>query len=126
MSAFSRNQCPESLEYAVDVGGWSRTDFRLRVAGRDRTKLLDGLGWQMGRVREVLEHLASGPAVPVWGALCFVGSDWPVFRPRPLVFGAMVVVWPSGLPEVLSTLGPPTAIALEEPATLLARAFPPA
>ncbi len=110
----------------VDVGGWSRADFRLKVAGRDRTKLLDGVQWQMGRVREVLERLAPAPAVPVWGALCFVGSDWPVFRPRPLVFGAMAVVWPSGLPEVLSTLRPPTAIALAETATALARAFPPA
>jgi hypothetical protein len=110
----------------VDVGGWSRADFRLKVAGRDRTKLLDGLQWQMGRVREVLERLAPDPAVPVWGALCFVGSEWPLFRPRPLVFGAMAVVWPSGLPEVLSTLRPPTAIPVDETATLLARAFPPA
>ncbi|MHB1499413.1 MAG: nuclease-related domain-containing protein [Acidimicrobiales bacterium] len=110
----------------VDVGGWSRTDLRLKVAGRDRTKLLDGLQWQMGRVSEVLERLAPAQAVAVWGALCFVGSDWPVFRPRPLVFGAMAVVWPSGLPEVLSTLRPPTAFPLSETATLLARAFPPA
>lgn len=108
----------------VDVGGWSRTDLCLKVAGRDRTKLLDGLEWQMGRLTEVLERLAPGPAVPVWGALCFVGSDWPRFRPKPLVFGAMAVVWPLGLPEVLSTLRPPTAIALGETATLLARAFP--
>ena len=110
----------------VDVGGWFRADFRLKVAGRDRTKLLDGLEWQMGRVREVLERLAPAPAVPVWGALCFVGSEWPLSRPRPLVFGATAVVWPSGLPEVLSTLRPPTAIALAETATLMARAFPPA
>ena len=110
----------------VDVGGWSRADLRLKVAGRDRTKLLDGLGWQMGRVREVLERLAPAPAVPVWGALCFVGSDWPRFRPRPLVFGAIAVVWPSGLPEVLSTLRPSTAIPLAGTATLLGRAFPPA
>ncbi|HUB69580.1 MAG TPA: nuclease-related domain-containing protein [Acidimicrobiales bacterium] len=110
----------------VDVGGWSRTDLRLKVAGRDRTKLLDGLEWQMGRLNEVLERLAPAPAVPVWGALCFVGSEWPRFRPKPLVFGAMAVVWPSGLPEVLSTLRPPTAVPVAETATLLARAFPPA
>ncbi|MGH9106124.1 MAG: nuclease-related domain-containing protein [Acidimicrobiales bacterium] len=110
----------------VDVGEWLRTDLRLKVAGRDRTKLLDGLEWQMGRLSEMLERLAPGPAVPVCGALCFVGSEWPRFRPKPLVFGAMAVVWPSGLPEVLSTLRPPTAIPLAETATLLARAFPPA
>ena len=110
----------------VDVGGWSRADFRLKVAGRYRTKLLDGLEWQMGRISEVLERLAPVPAVPVRGALCFVGSEWPLSRPRPLVFGTVAVVWPAGLPEVLSTLRPPTAIALAETATLLARAFPPA
>jgi hypothetical protein len=38
----------------------------------------------------------------------------------------MAVVWPSGLPKVLSTLSSPTVIPVAETATLLARAFPPA
>ena len=58
----------------VEVGGWFRTDSRLKVAGRDRTKLLEGLSWQMERAREALAHLSPGLTVPVWGALCFVGS----------------------------------------------------
>lgn len=110
----------------VDVGGWSRTELRLKVAGRDRTKLLEGLAWQMGRVREVLAHLPPGEAPPVRGALCFVGSEWPRLRPKPLVFGDMTVVWPLGLPEVLSTQRPPVGHPSGRLGHFLATAFPPA
>ena len=53
----------------VDVGDWWRTDYRLRVAGRDRTKLLEALGWQMERAREALAYLAQACRSPS-GAPC--------------------------------------------------------
>ena len=78
----------------VDVGGWFRTVLRLKVAGRDRTKLLDGLEWQMGRLNEVLERLGHGvketPAPPTgvagtlgWDAAGGIDDDATVVAPRP-------------------------------------------
>lgn len=43
---------------------------QLRIAGRDRTKLLDGLGRQVGVVRAALAGFA--PDVAVHGCLCFI------------------------------------------------------
>lgn len=58
----------------VDKGSWLRTDVRLYVAGRDRTKLVDGVLRQVEVVRNVLgDEFAS---VPVMGVLCFIGADW--------------------------------------------------
>jgi hypothetical protein len=31
-----------------DVGRWFKADLRLYVGGRDRTKAVDGLVWQVG------------------------------------------------------------------------------
>jgi hypothetical protein len=59
-----------------DKGGWFRTDLRLYVNGRDRTRLVGGLGWQVDAVGRAL----SGSDVPVHAALCFIDADWGVRR----------------------------------------------
>jgi hypothetical protein len=46
---------------------------KLTIAGRDRTKLVDGLGKQVEAVRAVLGAVA--PDVPVFGCLCFLAPD---------------------------------------------------
>lgn len=50
---------------------------KLTVGGRDRTKLVEGVGRQVGLVRVVVAEVA--PTMPVHGALCFVEGDLPVF-----------------------------------------------
>ena len=55
-----------------DVGGWFKTDLRLYVSGRDRSKLLDGLAWQVEAVTTVL----AGRQVPVSRAVCFTDAEW--------------------------------------------------
>ncbi|MGW6132351.1 nuclease-related domain-containing protein [Cellulomonas sp. NPDC055163] len=50
---------------------------RLYIAGRDKTSLLDGLARQVDAVRAQLQ--AVDAAVPVRGALCFVGTELPWF-----------------------------------------------
>jgi Nuclease-related domain len=51
---------------------------KLRIAGRNRTKLIDGLDRQVSVVRDALT--ASGHAdVPVQGVLCFTMADLPLF-----------------------------------------------
>ncbi len=46
---------------------------KLRIAGRDRTKLVDGLAKQVAVVEATLADLA--PEVPVRGCLCFVAPE---------------------------------------------------
>lgn len=64
-----------------DVGGFFRRELRLYVGGRDRSKLADGLAWQVSAVRAALGHVDL-PIVPrITPVLCFIGSQWPRFRP---------------------------------------------
>lgn len=93
---------------------------KLRIAGRDRTKLIDGLDWQVGLVRDAVDRIDA--AVPVRGALCFVETElpWlgtPTFREHALVS-------PRRLAKQLKKAGP----VLPEVQALLARelaeAFP--
>ena len=65
-----------------DVGGLFRSDLRRCVGGRDRTKLIEGLGWQRNAVVEALD----GHPVPVHQALSFVDADWPLLFAKPLQF----------------------------------------
>jgi Nuclease-related domain len=46
---------------------------KLRIAGRDRTKLVDGLGKQVAVVKAALVDVA--PDAPVRGCLCFVAPE---------------------------------------------------
>ncbi|OJX62917.1 MAG: NERD domain protein [Micrococcales bacterium 73-13] len=68
---------------------------KLVVGGRDKTKLVDGVEWQVEQVRSMAD------AVPVIGALCFVEADWPLiggsFRLR-----GVEVLWPKKLVDKLS------------------------
>lgn len=55
-----------------NVGGWFAVDQRLIVDRRDRTMLVEGLGWKVRAVEAALGETD----IPVHGALCFVGSPW--------------------------------------------------
>ena len=52
---------------------------KLRIAGRDRTGLIDGLNRQVLAVREALDR-AGRPDVPIQGVLCFTTADLPLLR----------------------------------------------
>lgn len=82
-----------------DVGGLFRTDERLYVKNRDRTKLVKGMRWQMEVVRTTLgDHFAD---VPVHGVLCFVGCEWG-WRMRQKRIAGVTVLWPKALPDFMS------------------------
>jgi hypothetical protein len=51
----------------------------LRIAGRNQTKLIDGLDYQVAVVRAALDD-AGHRDVPVQGVLCFTTADLPAFR----------------------------------------------
>ena len=71
-----------------DRGGLFRTDLRLYVAGRDCSHLAEGLGWQVEAVEQALESADLDPLPPVTPVLCFIGAEWPLFRP-PSSFGGV-------------------------------------
>lgn len=79
-----------------------RTDERLFVAGRDRTKLTNGVLGQVEVVRTVLGEEWAG--VPVYGVLCFIGCDWT--KQKPKFLNSVTVTWPKGLPEQVMKPGP--------------------
>jgi len=97
----------------------------LVVGGRNCTKLVDGVLKQVDLVRAAVDD----PAVPVTGALCFVGADWPLiggaFRTR-----GVHILWPKRLGQLVAE---PTTRAVNtlvvDVASVrarLSRAFPPA
>lgn len=63
---------------------------KLIVAGRDRSKLIDGVQWQVEQVRHVVGD------VPVTGVLCFVDADWPLFGGA-FTISDVHVLWPKRL-----------------------------
>ena len=84
-----------------DRGGWFRTDWRLYVDGRDKTKLVDALDWQIAAVEDVF----SDPEVPIHAALCFVGANWSLFS-KPFQQAGVWVTWVSKLAEMILEPGP--------------------
>jgi Nuclease-related domain len=82
-----------------DVGGWTKVDERLYVAGKDRTNLVDMIDRQVAAVENVLakEGLES---IPVHAALCFVNSEWGWFA-KPFSLNGVWVTWAQKLTELV-------------------------
>jgi hypothetical protein len=101
-----------------DKGGWFRTDFRLYVDGRDRTKLADGLGWQVEAVRNAL----VGSDVPVHAALCFIDAEWKLLA-KPFQLRDAWVTWGQELAEMIAADGPLSEVDVMHVADRLATAL---
>ena len=109
---------------ARDVGGWLRSDVRLYVNGRDRTKLAEGMARQVEVVQLTLN--AESPAVPVHPVLCFVGAAWPRFRRRPLTIRGVTILWPDALTQLLNTAIDAPTYDADAVAATIGRSLPPA
>lgn len=99
-----------------DVGGWFRPDERLLVGGRDRTKLIEGVQWQVEQVRAALGDLD----VPIHAFLCFTGPNWRRFFTRPLTVRGVGIAWPAKVAEIARRPGEMTAADVTGVATHLA------
>jgi len=96
---------------------------KLRVAGRNRTKLIDGLDRQVSAVRDALA--ANGHAdVPVQGVLCFTIADLPLLGT--LKMRGHLLLYRKGLARRLNASGPLQSPAIEALAHSLTAALPPA
>ena len=103
-----------------DVGGWFKSDVRLYVGGRDRTKKVTGLGWQVEAVIRAL----GAEQVPIHPALSFVGAEWPLFFAKPLQLNDVWISWPSKLAELIAGEGPLTPDDIDRIARTLSAAMP--
>ncbi|HLI45169.1 MAG TPA: nuclease-related domain-containing protein [Acidimicrobiales bacterium] len=103
-----------------DKGGWFTEDLRLYVDGRDRTKLVEGLGWQVEAVR----HALTGSEVPVHAALCFIDAEWSLFA-KPFQLHGAWITWGQKLAELIAADGPLSEVDVVRVADRLAAALPP-
>ncbi len=71
---------------------------KLTVSGRNQTRLVDEMLWQMEHVQSVVRD------VPVRGILCFVDADWPFFA-SPFRVNGVEVMWPKRLVGRLTEAG---------------------
>jgi hypothetical protein len=102
-----------------DRGGWFKTDLRLYVGGRDRTKLASGLSWQIETVRTALDEME----VPVTGVLCFTDAEWRFFA-KPFTQDEVWVTWPRNLIEMIDAPGPLSLEEVRATSNLLATSLP--
>lgn len=113
-----------SLVEVRDVGGWLRRDLRLNVGRRDRTRLVEGMAWQVEAVTKVLRSAEVEPRPTVTPVLCFLDAKWPLLFPAH-EFAGVLLETPKRLRELLTrnhVLEPPVVDRL---ARVLATAFPP-
>ncbi len=109
-----------------DIGGWFKTDLRLYVGGRDRTKRIAGMSSQLEAVKHALAASADWRGVPVTGAFCFMSSEnWSLLKQRPLRFGDVYVLRGKALGKLIRADGPLTSVQIAEIERQLALALPP-
>jgi hypothetical protein len=94
----------------------------LRIGGRDRTNLFDGLAKQVAVVEPVVQEVSD--VVSVHSALCFVDGELPLFGTRRI--HGVPLVGPKGLAKRLNADGPVGIDATVAVARALAEAFGPA
>jgi hypothetical protein len=93
---------------------------KLRIAGRDRSKLIDGLEWQTEQASAAVR--ISDPEMPVHGALCFVDADLPLLRT--LRFRGYPLLYPKGLAKRIEARGAVTDDRIHGAFAALRAAFP--
>ena len=103
-----------------DVGGFFKSDIRLYVGGRDRTKTVAGLRWQLDAVRKAL----GAEEIPIHCALSFVDAEWPVFFRRPFQLQGVWISWPGRLAELIAADGPVHTDSIGQVGSQLAERLP--
>ena len=102
---------------------------KLKIAGRDRTKLIDGLDRQVAHVEAALALVAA--EVPVHGCLCFVApegllADVGLPLLRTLKINGYPLYYPKRLAKRLNRDGPITPHRAQRLQAELDRRLPPA
>jgi hypothetical protein len=103
-----------------DVGGMFKTDVRLYVGGRDRSSVIEGMGWQVEAVVKAL----AGRQVPLFSAVCFTDAEWGWFT-KPFILKDVLVTGTNTLAKSVMQDGPLTPDLIRLIAGLLSTALPP-
>src|SRR4051812_41839430 len=93
---------------------------KLTIAGRDQSRLVDGLARQVAAVEAALREIA--PDVPIHAALCFVEAQLPLLGD--LSFRGFALLSPRRLARQINTGEAVTGVQIEAVAAELATRFP--
>jgi hypothetical protein len=96
---------------------------KLRIAGRDHTKLIDGLDRQVAAVRDALRR-SDQANVPVQGVLCSTNADLPVLRT--VTMGGHLLLYRKALAKRLNSDGDLQRTEIDLIAQTIATELPPA
>jgi hypothetical protein len=101
-----------------DVGGLLRAQHRLYVGGRNETKLVEVLGWQIDAVRR-----AADEACALKPVLCFSEASWK-FLQKPIELDGVLILWPRKLSEMIGRPGPLSPDDVDRLSRRIAAALP--
>lgn len=96
---------------------------QLMVAGRDKTKLVEAISWQVDAVRTALGSATEYGELPVVAALCFIDGQFPLFGT--LRMNGVEIKGLRGIAKLVTRDGPLDAAAREGVARHLADQLPP-
>lgn len=108
-----------------EVGPIWRRDHEVFVGGRNRTPLAKGVDRQVDAVLAALGGDPVARGTDVYGALCFLESDWALLD-FPFQVGRIWVLYPGALRKRLKKKGPLSREAMEHLARRLDLSLPPA
>ncbi|HSM65799.1 MAG TPA: nuclease-related domain-containing protein [Ilumatobacteraceae bacterium] len=86
------------------TGAFGSGEPRVFVDGRNQTRLVHAMGWQVAAVRAQLDTIGFGD-VPVRPVVCFTSSRW-ARTTSPFDVHGVLVTWPSALVETIGAPGP--------------------
>jgi hypothetical protein len=106
-----------------DVGPLWRTEYKVYVGGRDRTKLATAMQLQVDAVLAALRFDPAAKQTDVHAALCFVDSDWGLLD-FPFQVGSVWVLYPGALRKRLKKRGTLSREQMDHLAKRLALSLP--
>jgi hypothetical protein len=106
-----------------DRGWFLRRDYRLTVGGRDRTKLVEAMAWQVEAVAKALRDAGEDPLPTITPVLCFVNGDWPIIR-RPEEFLGVRIESESSIKALVTRSDELDSAGIERLTANLAKALP--
>lgn len=95
---------------------------QLMVSGRDKTQLVEAMGWQVAAVRTALAASPEFANAPITAGLCFIDAEFPFFGT--IEIGEVRVRGLGGTAKLVSTAGPFDAAARDRLARHLASQLP--
>ncbi|MST31590.1 hypothetical protein GHK86_02440 [Acidimicrobiaceae bacterium USS-CC1] len=113
----------KKLEFR-DRGGLLGRDERLIVGGRDETRMVGDMAWQVETVQRAGAELLSD--IVVRPALCFVDVTLGLLDRRPWTVKGVAVCWRASLPDLLLRPGPLDDRRMTEIADRIISRLPPA